>query len=341
MSGTGADARRRSWLYMLCGIGIGTLFLYLTMRNVNLGEAMDTIAAINIIWILPITFVYLLNLMLRCWRWQLLFPDNDRPSLRYTTDAYMIGRLSNNFMPGKLGEVIRAVALGRFLPTVGTTGALATVVIEKILDAFIVIALLGIALLVAPLPEWVGNTGLVMIIAFPGILIALLLLDRSTHRFTSTDAPTNDSPAGVRVVHAVRGAVQRFTTGLYAIRDAQHFTMVSAMTLGIWLLEALVLYICFLAFDIAAPPAAALVTLVFLCTGAMLPAAPGFIGSYQLFIVSALQLYNVSETSAFAMAVFINVLVIALTTGLGVMAIMTEGGMVNLRQLVASARNRT
>ncbi|MFT4613994.1 MAG: hypothetical protein ACI9NT_001136 [Bacteroidia bacterium] len=336
---TAAGASSGRWFYMLFGIGIGVLFLYLTIRNVDLGEAMATIAAVDPIWVLPVAIVYLLNLALRCRRWQLLFPDNDRPSLRYATDAYMIGRLANNFMPGKLGEIIRAAVLGRFLPEVGITGALATVVVEKILDALIIIALLGLALLVAPVPEWVGRTGLVMIIVFPSALVALVFLDRAQHRFKTGKEPAKGALLRSRLAHSVRGALHRFSTGLYAIRTAQHFTMVSAMTLSIWVLEAIVLYICFQAFELSAPPAAALVTLVFLCAGSMLPSAPGFIGSYQLFIVSALQLYNIPETSAFAMAVFINVFIIVLTTALGMMAIMMDGGMINLRQLMATARS--
>ena len=46
--------------------------------------------------------------------------------------------------------------------------------------------------------------------------------------------------------------------------------------------------------------------MVFLCIGLMLPAAPGFIGAYQFFIVAALQLFGVPDTTAFALAVFMN-----------------------------------
>ena len=81
---------------------------------------------------------------------------------------------------------------------------------------------------------------------------------------------------------------------------------------------------------------AAVVSLVFLCVGSMLPAAPGFIGTYQLFIVAALQLYAVSDTSAFALSVFLNLYVIVLTSILGVVAIVLDGGVVNLRQVFAA-----
>jgi hypothetical protein len=69
----------------------------------------------------------------------------------------------------------------------------------------------------------------------------------------------------------------------------------------------------------------------------MLPAAPGLIGTYQLFIVAALQLYAVPETSAFALSVFLNLYAIIITTALGVAAIFLDGGLFNLRQAIAAA----
>ena len=101
------------------------------------------------------------------------------------------------------------------------------------------------------------------------------------------------------------------------------------------------MFLCLQAFSINVPFSAAIVSIVFLCVGSMLPSAPGLIGTYQLFIVSALQLYAVSSTSAFALAVFLNLFVIVMTTVLGLAAVFFEGGLFNLRQLVAAASRRT
>ena len=57
----------------------------------------------------------------------------------------------------------------------------------------------------------------------------------------------------------------------------------------------------------------------------MLPAAPGAIGTYQFFAVTGLQLYNVPESQAVAIAVFLNLFVITNSTVLGLLALSVEG----------------
>lgn len=330
----------RRWLYLLTGLLIGGVFLYLTARNVDLHEVMGAIYAIKSWWLLPLTLIYILNVALRGVRWRLMFPDESRPSLRHAVDAFLIGKVGNNFMPGRIGELLRAGVVGRLLPKVGLSGSLATIVVEKMFDAFAILILLGVALLSAPLPLWVNNAGISMIVTFPALLLALWVMDRAGAR--SMYSSGTDSTAGV--INRAKGLVfaifQKFSTGLYALRTVQHFALLSAITLLIWFGEVIVMLICLQAFSISVPFMAAVVSLVFLCVGSMLPAAPGFIGTYQLFIVAALQLYQVSETNAFALSVFLNLYVIVMTSILGVVAVLIDGGLVNFRQVFASASKK-
>jgi len=72
----------------------------------------------------------------------------------------------------------------------------------------------------------------------------------------------------------------------------------------------------------------------------MIPAAPGYIGSYQLVLVTAMQFYAVPESSSFALAVFLNLYVIIVTLILGLIAAFYEGGIVNFRQVFATATKK-
>lgn len=327
----------RKWLYGAFGIGVGALFLVLTARNVDLAEAAAIIADVNLAWTLPLTFVYVLNMALRNLRWYLMFPDEQRPTPRHTVDAFMIGKLGNNVLPGRLGEMLRAVAIGRTLPEVGITGALATIVVEKVLDALAILAMLGVALSLAPLPEWARQTGLGMLIAFPAMLLGLVIVDRNHHLFERFDRLAQGDSAPMRWLLTLP---RKFSAGLHTLRRGRHFVAASLMTVGVWCLETAIIYLCFAAFAIELGPDAAMVTLALLTAGSLLPSAPGFIGTYQLFIVSALALYGVDETNSFALAVFLNIFVMTLTTVLGVLALLLEGGLVDFRRLLRSALDR-
>lgn len=338
---TGANKTRlRNWLYGISGLGIGALFLFLTARNVDLEEAATIIAGVNLLWTVPLTLTYLLNLSLRCVRWHLMFPDEDRPTPRHTVDAFMIGKLGNNVLPGRMGEMLRALAIGRTVPEVGIAGALATVVVEKVLDALAILAMLGLALTFAPLPDWARQTGLGMLITFPGVLLGLVILDRNHHLLVRFDQLARGDTTARRWLRWLLTLPRKFSSGLHTLRRGKHFVGASLMTIGIWVLETIIIYLCFLAFAIDLGPGAAMVTLALLTAGSLLPSAPGFIGTYQLFIVSALALYGIDETNSFAMSVFLNIYVMALTTTLGVTALVLEGGLVDLRRLLGNALDR-
>ena len=143
-----------------------------------------------------------------------------------------------------------------------------------------------------------------------------------------------------RLKNLVLGLVRKFSTGLHTLRTAQHFSLSTVLSLVIWFGETAMLFMLIQAFSISAPYMAAVVGIVFLCIGGMLPNAPGFIGTYQLFIVAAFTLYGVPETEAFALSIFMNLYMIVVTSVLGMLVFMIDGGIVNLRQVFAASARK-
>ncbi|MDZ4345694.1 MAG: hypothetical protein U1E51_25040 [Candidatus Binatia bacterium] len=81
----------------------------------------------------------------------------------------------------------------------------------------------------------------------------------------------------------------------------------------------------FRAFNLTLTFLAAMVTPVLLAVGMMFPGDPGYIGTYQFFTVTSLQLYAVPAGQALALALFLNVFTIAGTTLIGLIALSAEG----------------
>lgn len=323
----------RRWLYLLTGLAIGGGFLYFTARNVDLKEAATYIYAIDKRWLLPLISIVVLNHVLRSVRWRLMFPETCRPSLRHTFDALVISKVANNFIPGRLGDLLRVTIIGRLLSKVGISGALATMVVEKIFDIFAILAMLGIALLAAPMPEWLVKSGVLGVGLFAALLSVLWLLDRTGSQMAPANETGHTDALTDKIKIFLSQRLRKFSGGLYAVRHAHSFTRIGLYTIVIWTLEVTMIFLCFQAFSIEASFLAALVCIVFLCAGLMLPAAPGFIGTYQLFIVAALQLFDVAETQAFAMAVFLNLLLILLTSTMGLLVFVVDGGLLNIQHL--------
>ena len=103
------------------------------------------------------------------------------------------------------------------------------------------------------------------------------------------------------------------------------------------MLEAYTFFLLMHAFSIDAPYMAAVITLIFLCIGAMVPSAPGFIGTYQLFIVAGMHIYGVPETQAFALSLFLNLYAFVVPFLLTLVVVILEDGVINFRQILDSA----
>lgn len=108
--------------------------------------------------------------------------------------------------------------------------------------------------------------------------------------------------------------LDRFVGGLSVLKSKKRFAALIVFTVVIWLLEALLMFSAFRTFALVLPFVAAIVCLVLLTMGLMFPAAPGFVGTYQFFLVTALRLYKVPEGQALAIALFLNLFVFIFST---------------------------
>jgi len=323
----------RRWVYLAGGLFLGGVFLYITGRGIDLNETVAAIYAIDPRWLLPLILAFTFSVICRCWRWQHTFPHDLRPSLRHAIDAFLIGRIGNTLMPGRLGEMLRAGVMGKLCPRIGVSGSLATIVVEKTFDIFAILALFGIAVLYAPLPQWLVGAGITLIVTIAGLLLILWIIDRLDGRYNTLAMPVPSGGLRQKIAGFLFGTLSKFTSGLYAFRTVRQSSFVGALTLVIWSGDVVIFYLCMQAFSVPVPFMAAVVSVVFFSVGSILPAAPGFIGTYQLFIVAALQLYAVSENTAFAVSIFLNVFIIVMTLIYGSLALLLDGGLFGIRKM--------
>ncbi len=87
--------------------------------------------------------MFFLNLPLRAWRWQLIFPSSSRPSIGNCLTVLGIGNMANFLLPGRAGDLARCVLVGRAGSLNESSRTLATLAVEKVLDG---LALVGMVL---------------------------------------------------------------------------------------------------------------------------------------------------------------------------------------------------
>lgn len=128
----------------LFSVGLAALFLYLAFKDVNLSEVMSLVSQASIFWVIIFSASVLLGHYIRTIRWKIILqsvkPDAKMKNL---FGALMIGYGVNCVTP-KLGEVTRAIMIGRY-EDLSKSSMFGTVIVERVID----IIALGSAVLIS------------------------------------------------------------------------------------------------------------------------------------------------------------------------------------------------
>jgi uncharacterized protein (TIRG00374 family) len=114
----------------------------------------------------------LLSLWMRAWRWYYLFPPGSHRSRLF--NAVMIGYMANNLLPLRAGEIARVYVASRHGPRFWT--AVATLVVERVLDGLAVGLMLGGLFLLLPMPPEVRWPAAIFLSVDALGLIALVVI---------------------------------------------------------------------------------------------------------------------------------------------------------------------
>jgi uncharacterized protein (TIRG00374 family) len=251
---------------------------------------------------------------LRARRWRtILDPIAPRLPFGPLWRSTAIGMMVNNVVPLRAGEFARAYALTRELPQITFSTALASLVVDRVFDAVVVLLLLAIAMIAPGFPSGAMVHGrpisqiatgfalvplallvvLYALVFFPGTLIRLFeLLARRV-------SPTIEERG--------RDMLKRFAEGLSVLRTPGHFIAVFWWTLLHWLLQPLAFWLGFKAMGIDVSWSATLFVQGLIVVGVSLPSAPGYFGLFETAAVISLGLYGIDESAAVAWALVFHV----------------------------------
>jgi hypothetical protein len=284
----------REWKFWL-GMAISALALYFTLRDVDFGAFARAIATAEATWLIPAAGCFMAALLIRAWRWATLMGE---APLAMVFHAMNIGYMLNMMLPFRMGEIGRAVVIGQ-RTTVSTATAMSSVVVERLLDlAAVVLMFAGFAIFIptdAALSQAaVLSTGLIiaLLIVLGGVIWQSARVERIAAQVLAR-LPRIDAQRWLR-------RYRDFCAGFKLINSAKRLAIVSATTVGIWLVQVLLAYFVMAAFLPARLDQAGLV-LVAANLGGAAPSAPGGLGPVQFFARTALVIpFDVDLTQATA-----------------------------------------
>jgi len=330
----------RKQVQTLVGLAIGAFFLWLVFRRTDWGAVLASIRGIQKGWLLLSLLVLLGSFFSRVQRWSYIVRAGNSATFRSMFSATQIGFLANFTLPGRVGEVVRAVVLSR-LARMPFSKCFAMVALDRVTDVIGLIAVLLVSTVAfrpgediklpadiygKPIPANIIRTGAVGASLFLVVVMGVLVLVYVNQRIVLRAVDRSVSMVSRRLARWAHGLLEQFAQGLHVFRSASDMAKAILLSLVTWAL-LLVSGACALAaFDFSWPWYAPFMMLGVGAVVNSLPGAPGFVGQFHFAVVVALKLTIPTLDTADAQAVAIvmhllNLLPIAI---LGVFCLMWE-----------------
>ncbi len=298
--------RTRRFLQYGMSIGITGVFLYVAFRGTDFEKLLVSLRETNYWWMIPNFACLMGSHFLRSWRWRyMLEPVKPNISLRNLFSGVMVGYMMNNILP-RAGEIVRPYTIGK-LEHISKGAAFGTIVVERIIDTLSFLFLVAAIpfLYEGPLTEsfpWLEKTGLIVSVV-TGALLALLVALMLRRNWTDGLLRSLARILPARLVTRIESLVHSFLDGFLFLTRPGRFIPIFVLSVLIWFLYGLMVYVAFYAFDLQELGfRAAIVVLAISSIGIAMP-TPGGTGTYHVLASQTLsRLFAVDATTALTFA---------------------------------------
>jgi uncharacterized protein (TIRG00374 family) len=279
---------------------LAALLLAFFLRGIDLAEIGRQVSSASGSWLAASVVLAIGTFLFRALRWTWLLRPVARVRFYPAFVATAFGFAANN-LPGKVGEVLRPALLARSekLPF---SPLLASVLLERVFDGAAVLFFFVIAAATG-IPNTSGAGKLILPAALLLVLVGAVLFSvfrrAQTERFLEgfwRRLPERFQPKA-------RTFAETFVDGFASLRSPRLLLLVTAGSIGMWLVINLQIYSVLRAFHVDVPFSASFVVTAAAVLGLMFP-TPGGLGSYHLAVQLALtDVYGVAKETASGVAV--------------------------------------
>jgi glycosyltransferase 2 family protein len=299
---------RSSLLRAAIGAAISIVAIWFVLRSVDLDRAIATLRVADLRWIGLAAAFLSLDLVVRAVRWQRLVAPIAHVRFGSMLQYLLVGYLANNVLPARLGELVRSHYLGD-REGLSRTTTLGTVVVERVIDFIVVVAIAAAAILVLSVRGIVADAVLIGL-AVAALAVVAVVVGIAAHRLPGAEqvsAIVSRWPKVVELTGKLRGGLA------VAGRPG---TVAGALALSAVAWSATVLAFAAagqaVGVELTIGQAALLAAGVALVTA--IPAGPANLGTFELAAAQIGKAVGVADAPAFAIALLIHAVILAVTS---------------------------
>lgn len=288
-------------------IAMSAVFVWLSLRHTDLRAVGAAMTAADPLRIAVYVCLLLCVHLVRTLRWGILLEPLGHVPFKRLNSASAVGFMLLMLLPLRLGEFARPLLIARPPPGGGATlrrsGALASIVVERIVDG-VFIGLAGMICLrmlggsaSGKYLEFARSAALLVAAGFFSLSVALVLAVLFRDRALAL-ASAVFRPVSPRLAQRVTGILDSFI-GAVHLGSGWKVLAFFALTVLYWAMNACGLGLLAPAFGFTGfTPLMLAVILTIQIVGVMVPAGPGMVGTMQFFTQAGLSLFSAQAFSA-------------------------------------------
>jgi uncharacterized protein (TIRG00374 family) len=292
---------RKNTVRIGVSLAVGILLLLGLIWWTGIDKLGAAIGSASPLWLAAAALIILPAYVLRAVRWKLLlFPV--RKNVRVSTAFWStgVGFMVNTLVPIRLGEFVRAYILGE-REGIGFAPGFSSIVVERTLDLIGLLTIGIVAMFLvsaeAGLSSMVGDifvaVALLITVILAVIIVGIKKEDLIIRLVTGT---TSKIPFVKKYTPRIAGFTSSLVDGMQGLsQNPKMFAANIALTWMLWLIQTSVIYLTFMAFSYPLPFVAAILGGVLMSVSHILPATPGYVGSYEAFWVVIFTLLGVTQ----------------------------------------------
>jgi uncharacterized membrane protein YbhN (UPF0104 family) len=303
----------RNLLKTIPGLVISAFFLWYTFRGISF-EQIRALRLVHPLWILGVLGFTLAGYTLRCVRWTQMMPRTAlslRAHFIVCARVLMTSLAANNILPLRIGDIMRIFTYADDLGT-SPSVILSTVVLEKLLDIFVLVLLFvsTVGRLATPHLRLIADVSLA--ITTIGLLVLLVGsrgLQPLVQRFFAR-LPSN--PKLAKIEHWI-------TLALDAISRLGIFgsLLLLLQTVIIWTCEGMIFTSALFLFGMSVDRVGPWLAVSFANLSYLIPSSPGAIGPFELAVKTSLVSHGVAQSQAAVFGLAIHAWMLISITGAG------------------------
>ncbi len=301
---------------VILGILISIALVYLSVRGINFQDVFHDLKKIRFTYVIFFTVLVLIMQWLRSYRWGVMLQPMKKIDQFSLFSITSVGFLAIAAIPARIGELARPYLISQ-KSSIKMSSALGTILVERVLDSFTVLAIAIIVLFFIDLPPWMIKSSIIffLLALFMFCFIIFLILRRNA-ALKLINIFLSKLPG--KFANKIDELIHHFIDGFQVITNIKLLLYLIVLSAVIWLVDVAAIYMLIESFGFGLPIMASFVLMIILIAGIALPTGPGYIGNWHFACVLALSLFGLAKSEALSFALVYHFLSMVIVVVLGV-----------------------